>query len=90
MLDYIWLFMIAGSFICSLISGRTEQLALAVSDGAGKAVRILIDMTGAVCLWSGLMKIADKCGISDFANRASSQFFRNMQCSQIIKNCCVI
>ncbi len=65
MLDHIWLFMIIVSFACALMTGRMEQLTLAVNDGAGKAVKVLIEMAGSICLWSGLMAIADKSGISD-------------------------
>lgn len=65
MLDHIWLFMIILSFACALMTGRMEQLTLAVNDGAGKAVKVLIEMAGSICLWSGLMAIADKSGISD-------------------------
>ena len=76
MLDKIWVFMIAGSIICSFFTGRTEQLTQAVSDGAGKAIEILINMAGVMCLWTGLMKLADKSGASGYIARIMSPFLR--------------
>ena len=64
MLGYIWLFMIAASFVCSVINGRTDILAQAVTEGADKAVNLLISMAGVMCLWTGIMRIAEKSGIT--------------------------
>lgn len=64
MLGYIWLGMIAVSLVCSLFTGRIEQLSAAVTQGADKGVRLLISMAGVMCLWTGIMKIADKSGVT--------------------------
>ncbi len=69
MLGYIWLGMILTSLICAFFTGQTEQLGAAVTTGADKAVRLLISMAGVMCLWSGIMKIADKSGITGAAAR---------------------
>lgn len=36
-----------------------------VLSSAGDAIQLIITMSGAVCLWSGIMEIADRSGISD-------------------------
>lgn len=64
MLSWIWLFMIAASVVCSLITGRMDTLASAVTEGADKAVQLLISMAGVMCLWTGVMRIAEKSGIT--------------------------
>ncbi|MDD6488585.1 MAG: nucleoside recognition domain-containing protein [Clostridia bacterium] len=64
MLNYIWGGMIVVSFICALITGRMEELSQAAINGADKAVSLIISMAGVMCLWTGIMKIADKGGLT--------------------------
>ncbi|MBQ3378570.1 MAG: hypothetical protein IJG50_01750 [Clostridia bacterium] len=46
----------AVGFIC----GRGAAVSEAVFNGASEAVRLLITIGGAVCLWSGLMRIIER------------------------------
>ncbi len=64
LLSYIWVLMIVGSVICSFITGRSAILAAAITEGADKSISLLFSMAGVMCLWTGIMKIADKSGIS--------------------------
>ena len=63
-MSYIWLGMLAVSLVCAFFSGNMEQLSKAVLDGADKAVNLVISMAGVMCLWTGIMKIADKSGLT--------------------------
>lgn len=64
LLNYIWVFMIIFSIFCAAITGRMPQLSAAVLSGAGSAVTLVIGMTGMMCAWTGLMKIAEKGGVT--------------------------
>ena len=64
MTNYIWAFMIIISVLCSIFTGKTEQLSSALLCGAEKAVQLLIKLFGAVVFWSGIMKIAEKSGLT--------------------------
>ncbi len=64
MLGYIWMFMIIVSFFCSVITGNIENLAISITEGADKAIKLLLSMAGVMCLWTGIMKIADKSGLT--------------------------
>ncbi len=64
MLGYIWGAMIILSIVCSVITGKSEILALSVTEGADKAVKLIISMAGVMCLWTGVMRIAEKSGIT--------------------------
>ena len=72
MLPYIWGFMIIVSVIYSLINGTAEQLNSAVLSSAQEAIELVISMCGTVCLWSGIMEIADKSGITEFISKILS------------------
>lgn len=64
LLNYIWAFMIFFSIICAAATGRMAELSSAVLSGAANAVTLVIGMTGMMCAWTGLMKIADGGGIT--------------------------
>lgn len=64
LLNYIWAFMIFFSLICAAATGRMSQLSAAVLSGAASAVTLIIGMTGMMCAWTGLMKIADGGGVT--------------------------
>lgn len=46
-------------------SGRIEQVSAAALQKCGEAIPLVISLTGALCLWSGLMEIARKAGLTD-------------------------
>ena len=64
LLNYIWFGMLVISVVCSLFTGRSAELSRAVTDGADKAVRLVISMAGVMCLWTGILKIAEKSGVT--------------------------
>ena len=72
MLNYIWVGMIAVSFLCSAVTGRMEELCAAVSEGADKAVRLVLSMAGVMCLWSGMMKAAENSGLTRLLSKMLS------------------
>ena len=64
LLNYIWFGMLVMSVLCSLFTGRTAELSRTVTDGADKAVMLVISMAGVMCLWTGILKIAEKSGVT--------------------------
>ena len=53
------------SVICSLFNGRTEILTSAAITGAGKAVTTAFSLMALMCLWSGIMRVAESTGVLD-------------------------
>ncbi len=72
MLSIIWFIMLVISFVCALVTGRMEALSRAAIEGADKAVKLIISMAGSMCLWTGIMKIADGGGLTKAAARLLS------------------
>lgn len=66
------------SVACALITGRMQQLSEAVLSGAADAVQLVISMMGMMCLWTGLMKIADAGGITRILSRAFAPVMRKL------------
>lgn len=69
MLNYIWLGMIVFGFVVGIINGRIEAVTQAAIDSAGKAVELCISLLGIMCMWTGLMKIAEKSGLVQYIAR---------------------
>lgn len=65
LLNYIWAGMILVSVLCAAATGRMPQLSAAVLSGASDAVQLVISITGMMCAWTGLMKIADRGGLTE-------------------------
>lgn len=62
MLNYIWSGMLVAGFIFGIINGRVEEVTKAAVESAGKAIELSIALLGIMCLWTGLMGIAEKSG----------------------------
>lgn len=60
MLNIIWAAMILLSIIVAIFTGRLDAVASAAVDGAASAVTLSIELLGIMCLWNGLMTIAEK------------------------------
>ena len=64
---------LAGMLIFSVVSaalgGNMEALSAAALSGCGEAVTLVISLTGMLCLWCGLMKIAQQCRLTEAVAR---------------------
>ena len=59
MLNYIWHIFIIVSFIYSIISGNLQTLNAGIFDSVESAVNLSITMLGTMCLWSGIIHVAE-------------------------------
>ncbi len=69
MMNYIWSGMIIISFISACITGRMAELSNAILQGASNGITLVITMCGAMCFWTGLIKIADVSGVTRVLTR---------------------
>ena len=53
-----------------------EELSSAALNGAAQAIELTLSLLGVMALWSGLMKIADKGGITAILAKVFSPFLR--------------
>lgn len=63
-MSIIWAGMVAVSFCFGLATGRLSEVANAALEGASGAVELCFSMAGVMCLWSGIMEIMDRSGIT--------------------------
>ena len=61
-------YFLTGHFFLSLLfgcaTGQLSAVSAAALTGAQSAVELCLSMAGAICLWSGVMTLMDRCGLS--------------------------
>jgi spore maturation protein A len=69
MLNYIWFGMLVVGFVVGILNGRIELVTQAAMGSAKTAVELSIGLLGVMCLWTGLMNIAEKSGLVRYISR---------------------
>lgn len=69
LMSYIWLAIAASAVLFGAATGRMEDVSAAVLLGAEAAVELCLAIAGPICLWSGLMELLSRCGLSKSLSR---------------------
>lgn len=64
-MSVLWVGMILISLLCGLMTGRGEAVAAAAVTGAADGVELCISMAGILCLWTGVMEVMRRSGLSE-------------------------
>lgn len=83
MINYIFGGMILIAVVFGICSGNADALAQSVVDGAEEGIQLLITMAGSLMLWSGIMEVAARGGVTDIIGKVLSpvlcRLFRNVE-----------
>jgi len=63
-MSYIWVGMLAVSIVFSLLGGSAGAAAAAALEGARAGITLSLSLAGALCLWSGVMRVMERAGLS--------------------------
>lgn len=64
MINYIWFIMIFLGLLVGLITGNGEGLSKAIVGSVDSTVQFMIGLVGLMCFWCGVMKVAEKSGLT--------------------------
>lgn len=65
MINYIWFVLIFfGALVC-LITGNGDAVSQTVVNSAESTVKLMISLVGIMCFWCGVMKVAEKSGLTE-------------------------
>ncbi len=64
MMNYIWPLMILFSFFSAIATKNTANLSSAIISSGTDAISLAIKLMGMICLWSGVIHIAEKSGLT--------------------------
>lgn len=77
-MSLIWVAMVLFSVVAALLTGNVGVLSAAALEGAKSAVTLSVSMAGALCLWSGVCAVMEKCGINRVIARLLSPLLRRL------------
>lgn len=63
MLNFIWPVFLIISFVYGVCFGNIAETNTAIFESTESAVNLCIKLLGTICLWNGIMKIAEKTSI---------------------------
>ena len=63
MLNILWPIFIIISFLYAIFSGNLENLNASIFESTESAINLSINLLGTICLWNGVMQIANKTSI---------------------------
>ena len=78
MLNGIWMAMIVLAFVGAVCTGRWTALSAAAADGARQAVETVLLLLGAMCLWTGIMRIAGEAGLTNGLSKILSPVIKRL------------
>lgn len=64
MINYIWFFILIIGVVFGIITGRGDIVSKAIVNSTGSTVELTMQLVGLMCLWCGVMKIAEKSGFT--------------------------
>jgi spore maturation protein A len=62
-LNYIWFVMLVLGIAVGIMNGRVDEVTQAVVNSSQNAIELGIGLLGIMCLWTGIMNIAERSGI---------------------------
>lgn len=65
MINLIWFFLIFLGIVFGLFTGRTELVTKAIVSTSDSTVKLILGILGVMCFWCGIMKIAEKSGLTN-------------------------
>lgn len=85
MLNHIWIAFFLASFLSALfqcfVVGNTAiwtEVINSTFTTSEKAFQIALGLTGILCLWLGLLKIAERCGITNLISKLLAPLFKKI------------
>ncbi|MDU4962112.1 MAG: nucleoside recognition domain-containing protein [Sporomusaceae bacterium] len=76
MINFIWLSFLTVGIVYAGVNGRIETVTQSAITGAETAVSLAFKLLGVMCLWLGLMKIAERAGMIRLFARLIGPFIR--------------
>lgn len=70
MINTIWMFLIGFSVIVAASTGKISVISDTIFTSSARAIEFTFGLAGMIALWSGLLKIAETSGITEWIARA--------------------
>lgn len=74
----IWTVMLLISILSAVATGRVEALSSAAFDGAAAAVTLCLSTGGVICLWTGIIEVMKRSGLSEALSKLLRPLLRRL------------
>ncbi|MDU1824472.1 nucleoside recognition domain-containing protein [Clostridium sp.] len=64
MINYIWFILIFLGILVAIFTGNGAEISTTIVESADSTVKFIIGLVGIMCFWCGVMKIAEKSGLT--------------------------
>ena len=64
MINYIWVILIFFGILVAIFTGNGAEISTTIVGSADSTVKFIIGLVGIMCFWCGVMKIAEKSGLT--------------------------
>ena len=78
LLSYLWLGMLAIAVLFGAWTGTLPAVSAAVTEGAGSAVTLVLGLAGALALWSALLEVLRRGGLTGALSRVLRPLLRGL------------
>ncbi|MBU3178916.1 spore maturation protein [Clostridium estertheticum] len=65
MINIIWFLILTLGIVIGMLTGKGEIVSKALVSSTTSSVELVMGLVGMMCLWCGIMKIAQKSGLTD-------------------------
>ncbi|MCB2341965.1 nucleoside recognition domain-containing protein [Clostridium estertheticum] len=65
MINIIWFLILSLGIVIGMLTGKGEIVSKALVSSTTSSVELVMGLVGMMCLWCGIMKIAQKSGLTD-------------------------
>ncbi|MBE6050967.1 MAG: spore maturation protein [Clostridium sp.] len=65
MINYIWFALIFLGILVSLITGKGDAVSSYIVNSSDSTVKLMLGLVGIMCFWCGVMKVAEKSGLTE-------------------------
>ena len=76
MIGYLLSFIIFASSVFAIISGNSAEVSSAVLGSGSDAVSLVLTLVGSMAVWGGIMRIAEKSGLTELLTKALKPVLR--------------
>lgn len=78
MLNWVWFGLLAAGVLYAAATGNMEPVTEAAFAAASDAVLMIIEICGLLCLWLGILRIAESSGLVDGVGRLIAPLVRRL------------
>lgn len=71
----VWTLMVTAALVCGAVQGMLPAVTAAAMKGASAAVELTLSMAGALCLWSGVMTVMERGGLTQGGTESFAGLF---------------